>query len=112
MIRKICVEGKKRQETNGSFYCHNSYFIYDFTNDGVPDDEIVKHIAGMLSRDMGVPVDVICFMEINDCDNQFATPNDIVDFSESSNPFLAGVHRFVICDDDLFKEYLRTGENA
>lgn len=114
MIRKICVEGRKEKETNGSMYCHNSYFFCDFTEEGVSDQEIAQEVSRLLSNEFGVHVDVICFLEIDDQENKFITPNDLVKLSETrpAPDLPVGAHRFIICDDQLFSEYMRTGENA
>ena len=113
MIRKICADGKKRTKTNGSQYFHNSYFFIDQTDEGASDEKISAYISKMMTNDAGVPVDVVVFVEVDDADNKYKCPNDLVKLQESNPPqFPVGAHRFVICDEALFKEYLETGENA
>lgn len=113
MIRKICADGKKREKTNGSQYFHNSYFFIDQTDDGVTDEEIAQSISEMMTQDAGVHVDVVIFIEIDDADNKYTCPNDLVAIQESNPPQLpVGAHRYVICDEELFKEYMATGVDA
>ena len=113
MIRKICADGKKRTKTKGSSYFHNSYFMLDTTLGGVSDEAISDEISRMMSADAGVPVDTVFFVEIDDAENQFTCPNDLVNFQESKTSKLPiGAHRFVVCNDDLFREYMATGVDA
>ena len=113
MIRKICADGKKQIKTNGSDYYHNSYFFVDETEEGVSDEEIAFSISKMMTRDAGVPVDVVVFVEIDDADNKYKCPNDLVMLQESKSAQLpVGAHRYVICNDELFKEYIETGAEA
>lgn len=112
-IRKICADGRKRINTSESMYYHNSYFFIDNTEEGVSDEEIAQSISMMLSKDAGVPVDVVVFVEIDDAENRYLTPNDLVKIQESG--FMecpVGAHRYVICDEKLFKEYVETGVGA
>ena len=111
MVRKICADGKKRIKTDGSMYFHNSYFFIDY--EGVTDEEIAASISKMMTNDAGVPVDVVIFVEIDDVNNQFLTPNDLVKLQESGvSQFPIGAHRYVICDEALFKDYIETGATA
>ena len=92
-------------------YVHSSYFLVDYN--GVTDEEIAANISKKMSDDAGVPVDVVVFVEIDDTDNKFLCPNDLVKIQESSlAQFPIGAHRYVICDEALFKEYIETGVNA
>ena len=113
MVRKIMADGKKRTKTNGSLYYHNSYFFIDQTDDGVSDEEIAANISRMMSDDAGVPVDVVVFLEIDDAENKYKVPNDLVRIQESNTAQLPDcVSRYVICNDELFKEYMETGVDA
>ena len=113
MVRKIMADGKKRTKTNDSLYYHNSYFFIDQTDDGVSDLEIAANISRMMSDDAGVPVDVVVFVEIDDADNKYTCPNDLVKIQESELTQLpVGAHRYVVCDEALFKEYMETGVDA
>ena len=86
-------------------WAHNSYNIFD-PDGNIQDEDIVFQIEKMMCCDGFVNAKCVAFMEIY---GDILTAEEILKIQEgkTENGLLGRVTRFVIVNDDLYKEWIK-----